>query len=105
MLNKDKISYTNATVIDTTTAVPEAVKVINSRLANVSLSVNGKQYISAKRVQVPMNTSVGDQIKVAYYKDDPSIIFTPSWRKMANSMAVGILCLAIEIYFRNGMGR
>jgi|LSQX01.1.fsa_nt_gb subtilase family serine protease len=42
MLNKDKISYTNATVIDTTTAVPEAVKVINSRLANVSLSVNGK---------------------------------------------------------------
>jgi hypothetical protein len=52
-----------------------------------------------------MNTSVGDQIKVAYYKDDPSIIFTPSWRKMANSMAVGILCLAIEIYFRNGMGR
>lgn len=78
-LNKDKIEYTLATIIDTKTVAPEAAKKNNSRWAIVSLTVDGKEYISSNRIQIAMNANVGDQIRVAYFKDDPSEIFTPMY--------------------------
>ncbi|WP_066507551.1 DUF3592 domain-containing protein [Abyssisolibacter fermentans] len=99
--NKDKIEYTTATIIETTTVVPEAMKKNNSRWASVSLVVDGKEYISSKRIQVSMNTSVGDQIKVAYFNDNPSEIFTPSLKKGVVFLVIGVACLLINIYLKS----
>lgn len=98
-LNKDKIEYTLATILDTKTVAPEAMKKNNSRWAIVSLVVDGNEYISSNRIQVAMNVNVGDQIRVAYYKDDPSEIFTPSLKKGIVFLAVAVASLLLVIYF------
>ncbi|SFB43633.1 hypothetical protein [Clostridium frigidicarnis] len=100
MMNKRLISYTMATIIDTNTALPETMKKSNSRWAVVSFIVDGKDYISSSRIQVSMNDSIGDQIKIAYYKDNPSDLFTPNLKKAGISFVIGILCTAIMFYLK-----
>lgn len=100
MMNKRLISYTMATIIDTNTALPETMKKNNSRWARVSFRVDGRDYISSSRIQVSMNDSIGDQIKIAYYKDNPSDLFTPNLKKAGISFVIGILCTAIMFYLK-----
>ncbi len=100
MMNKELISYTMATIIHTETAVPEAMKKNNSRWAMVRFRVDGKEYISSSSIQVSMSASVGDQIRIAYYKDNPREIFTPSLKKASISFVIGILCMAIMFYLK-----
>lgn len=98
--NKDKIIYTSATVTDTVTVTPETMKIQNSRWAYVRFWVDGREYTSSKRIQVSMNTSVGDEIEIAYFKDNPSVIFTPSWKKASAFLAIGILCIVMMVYLK-----
>lgn len=100
MMNKDLISYAMATIIDTTTVAPEAMKKNNSRWATVSFNVDGKEYISSNRIQVSMNAYVGDQIKITYYKDNPSELFTPSLKKAGIFLGIGVLCMVIMFYIK-----
>ncbi|WP_315120507.1 DUF3592 domain-containing protein [uncultured Clostridium sp.] len=100
MLNKDRINYTMSTIIDTKTIFPEAMEKNNSRWAMVRFRVNEKEYVSSSWIQVSMNASVGDEIRVAYFKDDPSEIFTPSLNKAAIFFLVGIACMTIMFYMK-----
>ncbi|WMJ79108.1 hypothetical protein RBU49_09405 [Clostridium sp. MB40-C1] len=100
MRNKDKISYTIATIIDTNTLAPETMKKNNSKWAIVSFRVEGKEYVSSNRIQVPMNASIGDQIKIAYYKDNPRELFTPSLKKSGIFFVIGILCIVLMVYIK-----
>ena len=100
MMNKELISYTMATIIDTNTALPETMEKNNSRWAVVSFRVDGKEYISSSRIQVSMNNSVGDQIRIAYYKDNPSDLFTSSLKKAGISFVIGISCTALMFYLK-----
>lgn len=103
IMNKDLISYTIATIIDTTTVAPESMKKNNSRWATVSFSVDGKGYISSNRIQVSMNASIGDEIKIAYYKDNPSELFTPSLKKSVIFLGIGVLCMVIMFYIKSNI--
>lgn len=98
-LNKDKIEYTLATILDTKTVAPEAMKKNNSRWAIVSLVVDGKEYVSSKRIQVEMNATIGEQIKVAYFKHDPSEIFTPNLKKAGVFLAISVVSFLLIMYF------
>ncbi|WP_102400791.1 hypothetical protein [Haloimpatiens massiliensis] len=99
MMNKELISYAIATIIDTKTIVPETMKKNNSKWATVSFRVNRKEYVPSNRIQVSMNASVGDQIKIAYYKENPSELFTSSLKKASIFFMIGVLCIAIIFYF------
>jgi|GEM_PF-3124503 len=98
-LNKNKIEYTLATIIDTKTVAPEAMKKNNSRWAIVSLEVDGKEYVSSKRIQVAMNANIGDRIRVAYFKDEPSEIFTPNLKKGIVFLAISAASFLLIMYF------
>lgn len=100
IINKEKISYAMATIIDTITTAPETMKINNSRWALVSFRVDGKEYVSSDRIQISMSYSVGDQIRIAYYKDNPREIFTPTLKKAGIFFVIGILCIAILFYFK-----
>lgn len=100
MMNKELISYTMATIIDTKTVVPEAMKKNNSRWAIVRFRVDGKEYVSSSRIQVSMNASEGDQIRIAYYKDNPRELFTPNLKKAAIFFIIGALCTAVIFYLK-----
>ncbi len=99
-LNKSKIAYTKATVIEVVSVVPEGM-IKNSKLVRVRFWVYGREYISSKQIQASMKTSVGDEIEIAYFKDNPSEIFTASWRKETISMIIGAVCLIIVTYIMN----
>lgn len=99
--NKDRIIHTSATVIDTETVVPTSMKTQNSRWAYVRFRINGKEYTSSKRIQVPMNTSVGDRIEISCFKDNPSVVFTLNWKKAGAFLVIGILCIVIMVYLKN----
>ncbi|MEW9094843.1 MAG: DUF3592 domain-containing protein [Clostridiaceae bacterium] len=101
MLNKNRINYTMATIVDTKTAFPETMKKNNSTWAMVRFRVNEKEYVSSSWIQVSMNASVGDQIRVAYFKDDPSEIFTPSLNKAVIFFLIGIGCIMVMFYIRS----
>lgn len=90
MLNKNRINYTMSTIIDTKTAFPESMKKNNSTWAMVRFRVNEKEYVSSSWIQVSMNVLVGDEIRIAYFKDNPSEIFTPNLNKAAIFFLIGI---------------
>lgn len=100
-LNKSKIAYTKAVVIEAVSVVPEGM-VKNSRRVRVRFWVYGREYISSQQLRVAMNISVGDEIEIAYFKDNPSEIFTGSWKKETVAMFIGAVCLMIMTYL---MGR
>lgn len=100
MKNRNLISYTTATITDITTVVPETMKTTNSKLASVSFDVDGKGYTSSNRVQVSMNSSIGDKIKIAYYKDNPKQLFTSTMKKANIFFIIGVFCIAIMLYIK-----
>lgn len=101
MMNKELISYTTAVIIDTKTLVPETMKKNNSKLATVRYKVGEKVYVSSSRIQVPLYALLGDEIKIAYYKNNPSELFTASLKKAGIFFIIGIVCMAIMFYVRS----
>ena len=98
MMNKKLIRYTTAVIIDTSTVVPETMKKNNSRWATVRFVIDEKEYVSSRRIQVSMNACVGDVIKIAYFKDNPSELFTASLQKSGVFFIIGIVCMLIALY-------
>lgn len=100
MRNRNLINYTTAIIIDTTTIVPETMKTTNSKLATVSFEVDEKEYTSSNRVEVSMNSSIGDKIKIAYYKNNPNQLFTSTMKKATIFFIIGIFSIAIMLYIK-----
>jgi len=101
LLNKNKFNYINATVVDITTSVPETMKINNSKWAIVRFYVDGKEFTSSNRIQVSMNTTVGDKVEVAYFIDAPSNILKPESKKENMFLVIGILSLLIALYLKS----
>ena len=58
-------------IISTDTAVSEQMKKNNSKWALVEIDIDGKKYISSKKLQVSMDNKVGDVIEVIYDEENP----------------------------------
>lgn len=59
-------------IADTITAVNEEMKKNNGKYAFIEINIDGKNYISEKRVQVEMYNEVGDEVEILYDRDNPS---------------------------------
>ena len=59
-------------ITDIKTAVNKEMKKNNSKYAFIEIIIDGKNYISEKRIQVEMYSEVGDEVEVLYDKDNPS---------------------------------
>lgn len=92
---KGKTAVTIGTIIDIKTVVPESMKKNNSKWAIVSYNVNGKHYTSSNRVQVSMSLVVGNQIKVHYRIDQPTILYNRSFTRLAIAFIVAVVCMII----------
>lgn len=98
---KGKTAVTIGTIIDIKTVVPESMKKNNSKWAIISYNVNGKHYTSSNRVQVPMSLVVGNQIKVHYCIDQPTILYNRSFAKLVIAFIVAVMCMIIG-YIKQG---
>lgn len=45
-----------------------------------------------------MSAQIGDEIKIAYFKDNPSKLFTTSLKGASIFFIIGIICIAIMFY-------
>ena len=62
---------TKGTIISAKTAVPEQMKKNNSKWALIEIYINNDRYVSAKKLQVPMDSEIGDTIEIIYDENDP----------------------------------
>lgn len=98
IINKNKIVYTDGTIVKLNTAVPETMKKNNSKWAIVSYKVGGKEIISENKIQVSMKSNLGDRLKIAYYVDNPSKLFTANLKKAIIFLVISVASFIIAIF-------
>ncbi|KAF1118387.1 hypothetical protein B8V05_03280 [Streptococcus agalactiae] len=94
-LYKSNTDYVKAEVVSIWQPNPEAVKKGNSKWANFMYLVDGKQYISSNRIQVSMNTKVGDLKQIKYDKRNPEKIYGFSVKRACILFIVAIVLFII----------
>jgi endo-beta-N-acetylglucosaminidase D len=100
MINKNKIDYTDGTIVGANTAVPETMKKNNSKWAIVSYKVDGKMITSENKIQVSMNSKVGDKVKIAYLINNPEKLFTATFKKAFISFIIALISFIVAHYIK-----
>ena len=95
-----KTKETQATIIETKFANANGTKFRNSNWALVSYKVGINTVIAKNRVQVSMDTKVGEKILVRYYKNSPEIIATFSIKKFVIGILVALVFIVVRILFQ-----
>lgn len=90
---RNKTASTKARVVDTKTLERRKTAYRNSNWALLSYKVNGKAILSKNRIQVPMNTRIGEIIEIWYYKDNPAKIAQFSTKRFL--IGLGVLMIFI----------
>jgi hypothetical protein len=90
-----KVKKTMGTIVNTSYAVAETMRVYNSKWANMSYTVNGRGYISENRMQVPMNAEIGEQFPLKYYVEQPARLYTRSAKWPMIALGVAAACFLI----------
>ena len=94
---KNPIS-TKGIIISTDTAVTERMKKNNSKWASLEIYIQGKSYISSRKLQVSMNNKIGDSIEVIYDKNDPeSMVIEKRNHIVIMFVFIGIMLIAHEL--------
>lgn len=88
---RGKYKSTDAIVMSTIYANPNGTTFRNSKWALVSYRVDGKSYISKRRIQVAMNTNVGDKVKIKFEKEAPERIVSFSYKKLLIGLMITII--------------
>lgn len=91
LILKNKTGYVVGEVILIWQPNPEAVKKGNSKWATFSYIINGKNYTSQNRLQVSMNTKVGDRKIIKYDKKTPEKLYSFSVKRALVFFAVSAL--------------
>lgn len=92
---KRKTAETIGIITDIKTALPESVKRNNSKWAIIRYNADGKIYTSSNRIQVPMSSEVGNQVKVCYCINQPAKIYSRSLTRLAIAFIVAIVCVIV----------
>ena len=95
-----KTKETQATIIETKFANANGTKFRNSNWALVSYKVGINTVIAKNRVQVSMDTKVGEKILVRYYKNSPERIATFSIKKFVIGILVALVFIVVRKLFQ-----
>lgn len=95
---KGKIGIAKGRILSVHCLCNEAMKVYNSKWATISYFVNGKEYISENRIQVPMSADIGDYIEVKYLIDQPKILYSRSYKRFGILLFASAICILIGYY-------
>lgn len=100
---KNPIS-TKGIIISMDTYVAEQMKKNNSKWALVEIQINGKNYISSKKLQVSMNNSIGDAIDVIYDEKNPENMAIKKRNHIGIMLIfIGVMLIAHELYLKRLM--
>lgn len=98
LLKHNRTAQTVGTIISIKMPNPETAKARNSKWATVSYKVNGKNYQSQNRIQVPMALQVGSSVKVRYDKFAPEKLYSFSLLRIVVSLLIAVICILTAIF-------
>lgn len=98
ILIQNKSAKTTGTVISFTTAIPTENGFHNSKWAQVSYKVNGKNYISTNRIQVPFSSELGSTVEICYDKQQPEKIYSFTAARSLVSLGIMITCIIVIMF-------
>ena len=83
----------------TTTAIPSTTAFHNSKWAQLTYKVNGKQYVSQKSIQVPFSSEIGSTVQLRYDTQHPERLYSFTPARILISLGITAVCI-IAIVFR-----
>jgi len=94
----NKTAQTTGTIISIKMPNPETAKARNSKWAKVSYKVNGKNYQSQNRIQVPMTSQIGSAVTVRYDMRNPKKLYSFSILRITISFLITIVCVIAAVF-------
>ena len=71
----------------------------NSKWAQLTYKVNGKQYVSQKSIQVPFSSEIGSTVQLRYDTQHPERLYSFTPARILISLGITAVCI-IAIVFR-----
>lgn len=99
LLIQNKSAATTGTIISYTTAIPSTTAFHNSKWAQLTYKVNGKQYVSQKSIQVPFSSEIGSTVQLRYDTQHPERLYSFTPARILISLGITAVCI-IAIVFR-----
>ena len=90
-------SATTGTVISYTTAIPSTTAFHNSKWAQLTYKVNGKQYVSQKSIQVPFSSEIGSTVQLRYDTQHPERLYGFSPARILISLGITIVSIIVIV--------
>lgn len=94
----NRTAQTAGTIISIISPNPETAKARNSKWAKVSYKVNGSNYISQNRVQVPMTAQIGSQVTVRYDIEQPEKLYSFSALRIFVALCIAAICIIVAVF-------
>ena len=97
LLIQNKSATTTGTIISYTTAIPSTTAFHNSKWAQLTYKVNGKQYISQKSIQVPFFSEIGSAAQIRYDTQHPERLYGFSPARILISLGITIVSIIVIV--------
>lgn len=95
---RNTTAKTIGTISSITSPNPETAKARNSKWAKVTYCVNGKNYVSKNRIQVPMTSQIGDSVTVRFDLKQPERLYSYSLARILVSLFVTVVCIVVGVF-------
>lgn len=97
LLKRSQTAQVVGTIISIKTPNPQNSKFHNSKWATFSYKVNGKNYQSQNRIQVPMASQIGTTIPIRYDINHPEKLYHFSVSRIVVSFLIAVVCAALAM--------
>lgn len=75
-MNSRKKQLVSGVISEIHTNIPETKQVLNNnKTAVIKYEVNGKTFFSQNRINIPLNSCLGDPIEIYYNTENPGQIY------------------------------
>lgn len=98
LIKRNKTAQTVGTIISIKMPNPETAKARNSKWAQVSYKVNGRNYQSQNRIQVPMASQIGSTVTIRYDMSNPEKLYSFSILRVTVSFFITIVCVVAAVF-------
>lgn len=94
---KSKASHTGTTtgeILETETSRPAFVRRGNVKRATLKYTVEGRNYVSENKIQVPLSFKKGDKHKVYYDTENPVHLYPFNLMQVIVYLVMAVICAA-----------
>lgn len=98
LLKRGKTERTTGIISSIKMPNVEMAKARNSKWAEITYTVDGKDYCSKNRIQVSMASQVGDSVTVRYDMRHPEKLYSFSVSRITISLLVAVICVLAALF-------